>query len=214
MTVRDLRLVVAAALVAGAACSSGPGPIDSGPYVEQVRKARADKDAMLRTDKDSPIPAATRASFPGLAYYDINPQYRIPAELVTEGRGSQPQIIELPQTDGKTERMRKVGALRFTVNAVKYTLTAFSGVDDPTMERLFVPFGDLTNGSETYQGGRFLNLDRTATGLYDLDFNQSYHPYCVYNPEWICPVPPRENRLPVAIPAGERLQTPVSRQAK
>ena len=73
------------------------------------------------------------------------------------------------------------------------------------MEKLFVPFGDLTNGSGTYRGGRYMNLRRTATGLYDLDFNQAFHPYCVYNPAWICPVPPRENRLQVAIPAGERL---------
>ena len=73
------------------------------------------------------------------------------------------------------------------------------------MERLFVPFGDLTNGVETYSGGRFLDLDRTPTGFYDLDFNRAYHPYCVYNPTYDCPVPPRENRLAVAIPAGERL---------
>ena len=205
MTSPPLRLLVAVALLACAtACSSGPGPVDSGSYVEQVRKARADKDTTLRTDKKSPIPEASRATFPGLAYYDIKPEYRIPAVL-TEQRGGQPVIIEMPQTDGTTERMRKVGALGFSMNAVKYTLTAFANVDDPTMEQLFVPFGDLTNGSDTYKGGRFLNLDRTATGLYDLDFNQAYHPYCVYNPEWICPVPPRENRLPVAIPAGERL---------
>jgi uncharacterized protein (DUF1684 family) len=73
------------------------------------------------------------------------------------------------------------------------------------MRRLFVPFGDLTNGAETYKGGRYLDLDRTPTGLYDLDFNRAYHPYCVYDPSYVCPVPPRENRLTVAIRAGERL---------
>jgi uncharacterized protein (DUF1684 family) len=73
------------------------------------------------------------------------------------------------------------------------------------MKRLFVPFGDLTNNVETYGGGRYLDLDRTPTGLYDLDYNRAYHPYCVYNTTYECPVPPRENRLAVAIPAGERL---------
>jgi uncharacterized protein (DUF1684 family) len=68
-----------------------------------------------------------------------------------------------------------------------------------------VPFGDLTNGEETYKGGRYLELDRTPTGLYDLDFNRAYHPYCVYDISYVCPVPPRENRLTVAIKAGERL---------
>jgi uncharacterized protein (DUF1684 family) len=159
---------------------------------------------MFRLDRDSPIPQEVRASFPGLAYFDIKPEFRVPAHL-TELRGAPPLIIELPQTDGKTEQMRKVGSLGFTLGAAKYDLTAFAEINDRTMERLFVPFGDLTNGQDTYKGGRFLNLKRTATGMYDLDFNQAYHPYCVYNPTWICPVPPRENRLAVAIPAGERL---------
>ena len=68
--------------------------------------------------------------------------------------------------------------------------------------RLFVPFGDLTSGDTTYKGGRYLDLDRTPTGVYDLDFNLAYHPYCVFNPTYECPVPPRENRLPVAIRRG------------
>jgi uncharacterized protein (DUF1684 family) len=73
------------------------------------------------------------------------------------------------------------------------------------VEQLWVPFRDLTTGIETYGGGRYLDLERTATGLYDLDFNRAYHPYCVYDTSWVCPYPPSENRLPVAIRAGERL---------
>ena len=103
--------------------------------------------------------------------------------------------------------MRKVGALGFSVGGTSYTLTAFVDAEAPDMRRLFVPFGDLTNGAETYKGGRYLDLDRTPTGLYDLDFNRAYHPYCVYDAAYICPVPPRENRMTVAIKAGERLAT-------
>lgn len=191
-------------LLFAAACTSGPGPIDDGSYQEKLQAQRLEKDKMLRTERDSPIPEEARASFPGLPYFPINPELRVAASL-REIRGGPPVVIEMQQTDGKTERMRKVGSLVFTLHAIEYTLTAFTDVNDPTMERLFVPFGDLTNGAETYKGGRFLNLTRTATSLYDLDFNQAYHPYCVYNPNWICPVPPRDNRLPVAIPAGERL---------
>lgn len=199
------RLLTAAGLIwTTAACSSGPGPIDKTPYLDEIRATRADKDRMLKLDKDSPIPQEARASFTGLPYFDINPEFRVPAVL-TEIRGGPPMVIELQQTDGTREQMRKVGSLGFSLGAVKYDLTAFAETNDVTMERLFVPFGDLTNGQDTYKGGRFLNLKRTATGIYDLDFNQAYHPYCVYNPTWICPVPPRENRLPVAIPAGERL---------
>ena len=63
-----------------------------------------------------------------------------------------------------------------------------------------------TNGTETYTAGRYLDLDRTATNLYDLDFNRAYHPYCYYNPQYDCPYPPRENRLAVPIRAGERMR--------
>ena len=52
------------------------------------------------------------------------------------------------------------------------------------MNHLFVPFGDLTNGTETYPGGRYLELNRTPTGIYDLDFNRAFHPFCYYNPQY------------------------------
>jgi len=74
-----------------------------------------------------------------------------------------------------------------------------------SLDRLFVPFGDLTNGLETYHAGRNLELPRTATGAYDLDFNRASHPYCLYNEAYDCPIPPKENRLDVPIRAGERL---------
>ena len=186
------------------ACTSGPGPVDDKPYIETIRATRAEKDQFLRTDKDSPIPPEARASFAGLPYFDIKPEFRLPS-LLTEQRGAPPVIIEMQTTGTGTDKMRRVGTLGFSIGAEQYTLTAFADVNDRSMEKLFVPFGDLTNGTQTYGGGRYMNLRRTATGLYDLDFNQAFHPYCVYNPAWICPVPPRENRLPVAIPAGERL---------
>jgi uncharacterized protein (DUF1684 family) len=199
-----LFVLVALAAAASSACTSGPGPVDHASYAADLQKERAEKDQMLRTSKDSPIPAVDRATFPGLLYFDVNPEFRVAASL-RENRASPPLVIEMQQTDGKTEKMRKVGALAFSLRGLEYALTAFAEINDASMDRLFVPFGDLTNGADTYKGGRFLNLSRTATGLYDLDFNRAYHPYCVYNPEWICPVPPHENRLPVAIPAGERL---------
>ena len=100
--------------------------------------------------------------------------------------------------------MRRVGALTFTLHGAEYSLLAFADVDASDTRHLFVPFGDLTSNKETYGGGRYLDLDRTPTGLYDLDFNRAYHPYCLYNPSFECPVPPRENRLPIAIRAGEK----------
>jgi uncharacterized protein (DUF1684 family) len=192
------------ALIAGVGCTSGPGPVDDKPYDEQMLAARAQKDVFFRTDRDSPIPEENRAAFTGLAYYPIDPAYRVPASLSVD-RTPTPVIIELETSQSRRDRYRRVGTLAFTVDGVLQHLTAFADVNAATMNRLFVPFGDETNNTETYGGGRFIELDRTPTGLYDLDFNRAYHPYCVYNHTWECPVPPRENRLAIEIRAGERL---------
>jgi uncharacterized protein (DUF1684 family) len=191
-------------LPAAAACSSGPAPVDTRPYEQQVLAARAGKDAAFRASDDSPIPVEKRASFQGLAYYPVDPGYRVPASLKLE-RSETPVVIELETSKGERERYRKVGALEFRLAGQPLRLTAFANVNARNVDRLFVPFGDLTNQSETYRGGRYLELTRTATGLYDLDFNAAYHPYCVYNYEYECPVPPPENRLALAVAAGEKL---------
>ena len=102
--------------------------------------------------------------------------------------------------------MRRVGALTFTLKGQPMTLTAFVEAAAPDMNRLFVPFSDLTSGTETYAAGRFLDLDRTATQIYELDFNRAYIPYCYYNASYECPYPPPENRLKVPIRAGERMK--------
>ena len=201
-------LACLAAAVLTAACTSGPPPpvTDDRPYEQQVQTARAEKDSAFRTQDSSPIPAATRAAFAGLPYFAIDTAYRVPA-LLTEDPSGRGVVIELPTSSTERRRMRKVGALGFTVTGGSYTLTAFVDADAPDVRRLFVPFGDLTNGTETYKGGRYLDLERTPTGLYDLDFNRAYHPFCVYDASYVCPVPPRENRMTVAIKAGERLAT-------
>jgi uncharacterized protein (DUF1684 family) len=197
------RLALSAAVVA-AGCTSGPAPPDARPYEQQVLTIRAEKDAAFRTSEESPIPADKRAAFTGLVYYPIDPVYRVPAYLTAEPSAT-PVIIQLETSKGKRDRLRKVGSLGFTVGGQPLRLTAFADVNDRTYARLFVPFGDLTNKSETYAGGRYLQLSRTPTGLYDLDFNQAFNPYCVYNYDYECPVPPPENRLAVAIRAGEKL---------
>ena len=180
--------------------------MDDRPYEQKILASRADKDVAFKSaaNEDSPIPQEERAGFQGLAYYPIDAAYHVPAFL-NEDRSGPPLVIELQTSTGPMRKMRKVGALKFTIGDAEYALTAFADIDARTMDRLFVPFGDLTSGDETYKGGRYLELDRTPTGLYDLDFNRAYHPFCVFSPRFECPIPPRENRLPVAIRAGERL---------
>jgi uncharacterized protein (DUF1684 family) len=165
-----------------------------------VHTWRAEKDRFMRSD-DSPVPKEQRASFPPLTYYDIDPAYQIPASLAVAPGDA---VLDLPTSTGQRRKMRKIGTLSFTLKGEPLTLSAFVDASTNDVRRLFVPFGDLTNGNETYPGGRYLDLDRTATGIYDLDFNRAYHPFCVFNAEYDCPYPPRENRLKVPLRAGER----------
>lgn len=194
---RRFAAIVLACAATAVACGSPPS------YPEEIAAHRAEIDAFMRGDSQSPIPPGQRAAFQPLPYYPIDEQYRVPAALRV-ARGD--EIIEMSTSTGKPRRMRRIGTLAFTLKGEPLTLTAFAEADDTALRRLFVPFADLTSGIDTYQGGRYLDLDLKGSGVYDLDFNRAYHPYCVFNPEYECPLPPRENRLKVPILAGERMR--------
>jgi uncharacterized protein (DUF1684 family) len=172
------------------------------PYPEQIARLRAEKDRFMRESSESPLPAESRTSFGGISYFPVDQAYHTPAALKPSKGGP---TLDMPTSTGQLRKMRRVGVLSFTLKGQPMTLGAFVEADQNDLRRLFVPFGDLTNGTETYPGGRYLDLDRTATGIYELDFNRAYHPFCFFNSSYDCPYPPAENRLKVPIRAGERL---------
>jgi hypothetical protein len=192
---------VSLVLFLAAACTKTPVP-----YPEQIAAWHAEKDRFMRQSPESPVPAERRASFPPLPYFPVDPSYRVPASLQPAPAGA---VVVMPTSTGQRRQMRHVGTLAFTLKGQPLTLGAFVEATEKDMRRLFVPFGDLTNGPETYPGGRYLDLERTASGVYELDFNRAYHPFCVFNPSYDCPYPPPESRLKVPIRAGERLAGPV-----
>jgi uncharacterized protein (DUF1684 family) len=127
----------------------------------------------------------------------------VPATLTPS---DDPTIFEMPTSSGQPRRERRAGTLHFTLQGQPMTLTAFVEADAPNLNRLFVPFGDTTSGKETYPAGRYIDLARTPTGLYELDFNRAYNPYCYYNESYECPLPPSENKLKIPIHAGEKVK--------
>lgn len=103
----------------------------------------------------------------------------------------------------------RYGTIKFTFKNKSYSLTVYQSKDlikDSLYKNyLFLPFSDKTNGANTYGTGRYLDLtieDVLGNGLF-IDFNKAYNPYCVYSNDYNCPIPPKENRLPIAITAGE-----------
>ena len=198
---RNLIVSAVVVVIAGAAACASRPPDDSRDYPAKVAADRAAKDAAFQSGND-PVPKARHAEFLPLAYFPIDPDYNVPASLKPS---NDPTVIEMPTSTGTQRKMRRAGSLEFSLKGQPLKLTAFLEVGaDPS--HLFVPFSDLTSGTETYTAGRFMDLNRNGTGIYEMDFNRAYIPYCYYNPTYECPYPPRENRLDMPIRAGERMK--------
>jgi uncharacterized protein (DUF1684 family) len=171
-------------------------------YAAAVEAGRAGKDEYFRRAPDSPIPTAERDEFPGLAYYPVDPASRLEGLTLGAYDGDEPEAFDLPTSDGDLRRAWRAGTLRFSLGGRQLALVAY----DLGGGSLFVPFTDATSGLETYGAGRYLDVEPELDGTFTLDFNLAYHPYCAYSPHYSCPLTPAENRLPIRIEAGERLQ--------
>lgn len=173
-------------------------------YADAVATFRADKDAFFKSSQGSPIPAAERAAFKGLPYYPIDERMVIDDLSLDRYTGDEPVRFEIPTSDGRLRPAERAGVFRFDIDGVDQVLTAYRFANSDS-DTLFVPFLDATTGTETYGAGRYLDLEAQDDGTYSLDFNLAYHPSCVYDPRFSCPLTPAENRLTVRIEAGERL---------
>jgi len=173
-------------------------------YGDAVRGFRDDKDEYFRTGARSPIPEAERAAFTGLPYFPVDEALRFDGLVLEPYAGTEPASFTIPTSDGKLRPAERAGTFSFTIDGTPCSLTAYVFAGG-TNESVFVPFLDGTSGRESYGAGRYLDLDREADGTYVLDFNLAYHPSCVYDVKFSCPLTPAENRLPVRIEAGERL---------
>jgi uncharacterized protein (DUF1684 family) len=173
-------------------------------YVEAVLEFRAEKDAFFKAAPNSPIPAGERDAFAGLPYYPVDEGLRFEDRTLEPYTGDEPSDFQIPTSDGKLRPAHRAGYLGFEIDGATHRLTAYT-FDGGDGESLFVPFLDGTSGTESYGAGRYMDLDREEDGTYSLDFNLAYHPSCVHDPRYSCPLTPAENRLPVRIEAGERL---------
>jgi uncharacterized protein (DUF1684 family) len=142
--------------------------------------------------------SAAARNFKGMAFFPLDLNYRVTATWVPE-QGK--QIIEIPNVLGDVTAQVIPGVAVFKVHGAELKLTALGG-DAKT--GLFFVFSDLTSQSDTYPAGRFLDSDPVDNGHVVLDFNRAYNPPCAVTPYATCPLAPKQNRLRVAIPAGEK----------
>jgi uncharacterized protein (DUF1684 family) len=137
-------------------------------------------------------------NFTSLQFFPIDTTYRVTATWVpSDGK----RTVDVPNVLGDVTHETIPGEVRFTLNGKNFTLTALGG--DAT-KGLFFVFSDATSKTDTYPAGRFLETDPVHDGTVVVDFNLAYNPPCAVTPYATCPIAPKENRLPVAIPAGEK----------
>jgi len=201
-TRRFLPSVIAAATLAFMIGCSNKPPDDPEEYVRKITAGRAAKDADFQRTND-PIPDNKKKEFLPLAYFPVDPSYTVLAGLKPAKENIE---LMMPTSTGQQRKMRRVGMMEFTLKGQQMQLAAFNEVDAPDMNHVTLMFSDMTSGTETYAAGRYIDLERTASDIYALDFNLAYHPYCYYNPTYECPYPPAENRLKIPIHAGERMK--------
>jgi len=166
---------------------------------------RAGRDELFRGHPQSPVPESHRRSHPGIAVFEYDASLRLVAHVTATPVRS----ISLPHSSIGATSAHAFGEARFEVAGAEERLVLYRF--DAYGDGVFVPFRDATNGASTYGGGRYLidtvkgaDLGGTADTIV-LDFNFAYHPSCVQDPSWSCPLAPPENTLGAAVEGGERL---------
>lgn len=177
-----------------------PEPRGQTAMQDPVLLERKAKDDAFRGD-DSPLLPADKASFRGLAYFPVDPNLRFEVRLI---RHPVVSAVRLATNTGEIRGGLRYGYFEFQAGGKPCRLQVYR-LEDAEGPTLFIPFRDATSGKETYPAGRYIDLNENTSGLYELDFNRAYNPWCAYNNEYSCPVPPPENTLPVSIQAGEKL---------
>ena len=204
-----LFFIALATFCAGSGCSPA-APAAPAPDRAALRAAwaawTAARDSLFAS-AEGPLAPPAQAAFAGLPYFPYDSAFAVAAALVP---AVSTDTVRFPTSTGELRPMVRAGQLVFTAgrgaDAVERRLAAYVPVGpDAAAGELFVPFRDATSGRQTYGGGRYLDLAVAPLGMYVLDFNRAYHPYCVYSPAYSCPLPPAENTLALPVEAGERL---------
>jgi hypothetical protein len=188
-------------VMVAAACSNKPP--ENKDYASRLTAERQAKDAQFM-EENEPVPKTRKAKLLPLAYFPIDPDYTVPAALKPAEKEA---IVQMPTSTGALRLTRIVGTLEFVLQGQPLKLTASVDAAATNLDHLTVMFTDLTSGAETYPGGRYIEFDRNGSGIYELDFNRAFNPYCYYNESYECPYPPPENRLKIPIRVGERLKS-------
>lgn len=190
-------------VVTATACSNPKKrPVDHSavPSIERYQKKL---QSFYDDAKTSPLNRNERKGFEGINFFPIDTTYMVKAHF--EKLDNQEEI-QMPMTGGEESLYVKYAQIHFELNDENHQLFLYQSQDlihEPGYENyLFLPFLDATNGSETYGGGRYLDLENPFADTIVVNFNLAYHPYCAYAERYSCPIVPFENLLETRVEAG------------
>lgn len=159
-------------------------------------------DAHFKDPEKSPLKNKAKR-FKGHDFFAIDSTLRVEAKLV---RTLSAIPFLMKTTTSRLPTYEKYGVAQFTIDRKEFSLNIYQSHSlrekEEFKDHLFMPFTDLSNGAESYIGGRFIDLEIPENDVIVIDFNKAYNPYCAYNPDYSCPIPPQENHLEIKILAG------------
>lgn len=170
-------------------------------YIEELKEDRYNMNVQFSNKETTVLSSENFKNFTGLEFFKIDSTYRVNARFVRTP--NETPIMFATSTDRK-QIMLKYGEAYFNMKGKELRLNVYQteGIGDEYVNYLFIPFMDVTNGNESYGGGRYLDTGAPKNDFLVIDFNKAYNPYCAYNDKYSCVIPPKENRLPIAINAG------------
>lgn len=172
--------------------ASGADELTHGDVRLVVHVSGDDRSLRVR-DPNGPL----AKGFLGFAWFPIDLSYRVTGRFIPD---AEPRPMKVPNTLGDIDEYKTEGVVEFELRGERLRLRPFT----TRPKRFYFVFRDASSGHETYETARFLYTDLRDDGTSILDFNQAYNPPCAFNPYTTCPIPLRENRLPVKILAGEK----------
>lgn len=173
---------------------------------ESVLEFQKELNEHYSDPEKSPLLEEDLAKFESLDFFKPDDKFFVKAKWV---RTPDENPFEMPTSTGRKPLYVKYAELHFTLDGETCRLDVFQNVEMAGIplykNNLFLPFTDLTSGVTTYGGGRYIDLQIPDSDEIYIDFNKAYHPYCAYNYNYSCPIPPEQNDLEVEIQAGVRL---------
>ena len=174
---------------------------NSDEYLERIKEYRKSRNGYM-ISSSSPMSQEDKRNFSGLKYYPVDETFVVTAKVVPIERK---QPIFIPTTTGESKKYIPWGYAEFELKGANHKLLLYQDWEETNPSLLSLMFADDTSGDATYGGGRYIEVTKSGGNTIVIDFNLAYNPFCHFNDEYSCPIPPRENLLNVAIEAGEKL---------